>query len=375
MGEQLAHEHPADADLVMPVPDTGAAGRGRLRRGVGDPVPRGPRPQPLQRPDVHPAVADDAPARRDDQAQPAPRGRARQAADGRRRLDRAGHDDQADRGPAPQGRRDRGPRPDQRPADLPPLLLRHRHPGRDRADRRDPLDARRSASSSARTRSATSRSAACCTRSSCRTSGFCFACFDGHYPEPVPYDAASRKFMLERAGRPRRCAEARAERAYARAGRRRRCGRAGRRADARRRRVDAPAGGGRRARRVRRRGHDPGRHTASRCSSPRPTASARRPRSPRRSGATTRSASTSSRCAPTTSSAPAPSRCSSSTTWRSGGSTRAASPSSSAAVAAGCREAGCALVGGETAEHPGLMEPDDVRPRRLLRRRRRARRC
>jgi amidophosphoribosyltransferase len=26
---------------------------------------------------------------------------------------------------------------------------------------------------------------------------FCFACFDGRYPEPVPYDAASRKFLLE----------------------------------------------------------------------------------------------------------------------------------------------------------------------------------
>jgi amidophosphoribosyltransferase len=26
---------------------------------------------------------------------------------------------------------------------------------------------------------------------------FCFACFDGKYPEPVPYDSSSRKFMLE----------------------------------------------------------------------------------------------------------------------------------------------------------------------------------
>ncbi|HEX7474262.1 MAG TPA: phosphoribosylformylglycinamidine cyclo-ligase, partial [Candidatus Limnocylindrales bacterium] len=29
-------------------------------------------------------------------------------------------------------------------------------------------------------------------------------------------------------------------------------------------------------------------------------------------------------------------------------------------VAAGCRLAGCALVGGETAEHPGTMAPDEV---------------
>jgi amidophosphoribosyltransferase len=29
---------------------------------------------------------------------------------------------------------------------------------------------------------------------------FCFACFDGHYPEPVPYDVARRKFILEDEG-------------------------------------------------------------------------------------------------------------------------------------------------------------------------------
>ena len=26
---------------------------------------------------------------------------------------------------------------------------------------------------------------------------FCFACFDGHYPVPVPYDVANHKFLLE----------------------------------------------------------------------------------------------------------------------------------------------------------------------------------
>ena len=101
-------------------------GRG-VRGGVGPAVPRGHVPQPLRRPDVHPAVAGPAPSRRHDQAQPAPRGREREEAHRRGRLDRARHDHEADRRAAPQGRRDRGPRPDQRAADLPPVLLRHRH--------------------------------------------------------------------------------------------------------------------------------------------------------------------------------------------------------------------------------------------------------
>ena len=33
---------------------------------------------------------------------------------------------------------------------------------------------------------------------------FCFACFDGNYPEPVPYDVEGRKFILEEALTPAR---------------------------------------------------------------------------------------------------------------------------------------------------------------------------
>ena len=187
-----------------------------------------------------------------------------------------------------QGRRRGGPRPDQRAADLPPVLLRHRHPGRDRADRGDPLgrgDPRVHRRRLARLPLDPRRPR----RARAAVRAVLLRLLRRPLPGAGPVRRGVAQVHPRRAAVPVRWLRSAAP-AYAGRRRRRRRRRARRRAHAGRRREHAAAGGARRARRVRRRDHDPGRAIASRSSSRRPTASGRRRRSRRRSGATTRSA-------------------------------------------------------------------------------------
>ena len=84
MEERLAAEAPVEADLVMPIPDSGTPAAVGYARASGIPQ-RGPDQEPLRRPHLHRARR---PPAVDREVQPARRGR-RQAARDRRRLDRA----------------------------------------------------------------------------------------------------------------------------------------------------------------------------------------------------------------------------------------------------------------------------------------------
>ena len=82
-------------------------------------------------------------------------------------------------------------------------------------------------------------------------------------------------------------------------------------------------------------------------------------RSPSRPAYSTPSASTSSPCASTTSSSRAPSRCSSSTISPPAKLDPRQGADIVRGIAAACVESGCALIGGETAEMPGLYAAGD----------------
>ena len=110
MGERLAEESPVEADLVMPIPDSGTPAAIGFSRALEHPVQRGADQEPLRRPHVHPAGS--GPARAGDQAevQSARRGRG-QARRRRRRLDRPRQHDAPDRPDAVRRRRGGGARP------------------------------------------------------------------------------------------------------------------------------------------------------------------------------------------------------------------------------------------------------------------------
>ena len=77
MGERLAQEAPVEADLVLPIPDSGTPAAIGFARALGLPVQRGADQEPLRPAHVHPARPGAAPA--GDQAQVPPRRRGRRA--------------------------------------------------------------------------------------------------------------------------------------------------------------------------------------------------------------------------------------------------------------------------------------------------------
>ena len=105
IGRRLAREHPVEADLVIPVPESGRYAAIGYAQESGIPFARGPGQERLRRPHLHPAVADDPPARHPAEAQPAARRHRRQAPGRRRRLDRARQHPARPRADAARGRR------------------------------------------------------------------------------------------------------------------------------------------------------------------------------------------------------------------------------------------------------------------------------
>ena len=151
-------ESPADADVVIPVPDSSIPAAIGYARAQRHPVQRRADQEPLHRPHVHRADAGDPRTRRGAEVQRARREPRRQAGGDDRRLARARHHRRPARQAAARGRRDRGAPAHHLPADHPPLPLRRRHGPRRRPDGRPPDASRRSASASAPTRSRSCRS-------------------------------------------------------------------------------------------------------------------------------------------------------------------------------------------------------------------------
>ena len=105
MGIELARESPVGADVVVPVPDSGVAGRDRLQPAEQHSVRARHHPQPLRRTHVHRAGAAHPPARRQAQAFGEFRRHSRQPGRADRRQRRPRHDIEEDRAADPRCRR------------------------------------------------------------------------------------------------------------------------------------------------------------------------------------------------------------------------------------------------------------------------------
>ena len=127
LGRLLAREQPADADLVVPVPDSGVPAAIGYCARIRLALPHGPDPQSLHRPHLHRARAVHPRFRREAQAQSRAHAARRQARRPGGRLHRPRHHQPQDRAHGARGRRHRSAHAHQLPAHGFALLLRHRY--------------------------------------------------------------------------------------------------------------------------------------------------------------------------------------------------------------------------------------------------------
>ncbi len=118
---------PADADVVVPVPDSGVPAAIGYCAGLRHSLRARHHPQPLCRPHLHRADAAHPRARRAAEAHRQPRRGRRQAHRAGRRLHRARHHLDQDRADDARRRRQGGAFPHRLAADHASRLLRHRH--------------------------------------------------------------------------------------------------------------------------------------------------------------------------------------------------------------------------------------------------------
>ena len=182
MGEILAREAPVEADLVIPVPDSGNPAARGFARATGLPQDDGLiKNRYVARTFIQPGpgAAQSRPA---DEVQPAARGRGRPAPRGGRRLDRARQHHTPDRRDAARRRGGRGPHAHLRAADPPPLPLRDRHVDPRGDDRPRPYAGRGGRRAGGRLAGATCRWAGIYEAIRATRETHCDACFSGEYP-------------------------------------------------------------------------------------------------------------------------------------------------------------------------------------------------